>query len=328
MRFRIGRVIAATAAALVVVAFFAASLGTADIDNVWKYIFNPTLNQASSAHNIIWEIRIPRILAAILVGAILGISGVLAQGATNNPIADPAIIGTSAGASLGVVIAVLLNVATIGSPLAVAFAFLGAVAATFVVFALSKTSMQLIIIGIGISAILTAAVGLIVSTIERPDARSISFWSLGSFALVTQASLWVLAAVLFVGSIAAWKVAPSLDLLSLGDTSMRHLGFDPQRARLKIFLIFATLIAASVSVVGTISFLALATPHIARNIIGPQTKKLIPFSAVLGALILLIADTAARTLVPPFDLPIGLITSLIGAPILILAVKKSAQVWR
>ncbi len=328
MRIKARVAITTTVVAVLIFAIYAASLGFSEVENVWRYIFDPSFNSQESAHSIIWEIRAPRILAAILIGAILGVAGVLAQAATNNPIADPAIIGTSAGASLGVVTAVLFNLATIGSLQAIVFATFGAVAATFAVFALSKSSMQLIIIGIGFSAILTAVVGLTISIIDRPDARSVSFWSLGSFSLVTKNSLGILLIVLILGGLAAWSMRASLDLLSLGDVSVRHLGFDPQKIRLKSFLIFGVLIAASVSVVGSISFLALATPHIARSALGPQAKGLIPFSAAIGALILLVSDTAARSLVPPYDLPIGLITSLIGAPILILAVKKSPQVWR
>lgn len=304
------------------------AVGSAQIENVWRYIFNPSLNPASSSHQIIWDIRAPRIAAALIVGAMLAIAGVLAQGGANNPLADPAIIGTSAGASLGVLLGVFFNVVSIGSVGSVVFATIGALGSTLLVFSLARSSMQLVIIGIGVSAILSAVVGLAISIVDRADARSVSFWAFGSLSLVTLDSLWMLLPIAVLGAIAAWWIAPSLDLLSLGDTSASHLGFAPQKIRSRAFLILALLVAAAVTTVGTISFLALAAPHIARGFVGPRARKLIPVAALIGALILLIADTAARSIAPPLELPIGLITSLIGAPILILAVKKSAQVWR
>lgn len=304
------------------------SLGATEVAQSWRYILDPFNNLESTSHQIIWQIRAPRIAAAILVGAALGIAGVLAQGSTNNPLADPAILGTSAGASLGVLVGVLLNVASIGSVTAVVCAAIGALLATLLTFSLARSALQLITIGIGVSALLTAIVGLTITVISRPDARSISFWSFGSLALVTPSALIVLAPVLLIASALAWKIAPSLDLLSLGDASVRHIGRDGQRIRWKAFAILATLVAVTVSIVGSIAFLALAAPHIARFIVGPRNRSLIFYAGVIGALILLIADTAARALVPPYELPIGLLTSLLGAPILIATLKKGGDVWR
>lgn len=315
-------------ALLPIAALLALSVGAADVAHVWSHIFSPFHDSNSSAHQIIWSIRAPRVLAAILVGACLGIAGVLAQASTNNPIADPAILGTSAGASLGVLIGVLFNIVSIGSVGAVLFAAIGALLATLFAFSLARSALQLITIGIGVSAILTAIVGLTLAMITRPDARSVSFWSFGSLALVTPQVLWVLLPVFLIGSLLAWKMAPSLDLLSLGDASVRHIGHNAQRIRLQAFAILATLVAVTVASVGTIAFLALAAPHIARFINGPRNRTLVPYSAAIGALILLGADTAARSVLPPHELPIGLLTSLIGAPILIATLKKGGDVWR
>ena len=318
----------AVALLLIAISVFALSLGATDVAQTWKYILDPFSNSANSSHQIIWELRAPRIAAALLVGASLGIAGVLAQGSTNNPLADPAILGTSAGAALGVLLGVLLNIVSIGSIGAVVCAAIGALLATLLTFSLARSALQLITIGIGVSAILTAIVGLTITVISRPDARSISFWSFGSLALVTPKSLLLLAPVLVIATVLAWKIAPSLDLLSLGDASVRHIGGDAQRIRWKAFVILATLVAVTVSIVGSIAFLALAAPHIARFINGPRNRSLIFYAGAIGALILLIADTAARALVPPYELPIGLLTSLIGAPILIITLKKGGEVWR
>jgi iron complex transport system permease protein len=313
---------------LVGLSVFALSLGATDVAQTWKYILDPFSNLDTPSHQIIWELRAPRIAAALLVGASLGIAGVLAQGSTNNPLADPAILGTSAGASLGVLIGVLFSLVSIGSIGAVVCAAIGALLATLLTFSLARSALQLITIGIGVSAILTAIVGLTITVISRPDARSISFWSFGSLALVTPKALTILAPVLVIATALAWKIAPSLDLLSLGDASVRHIGHDAQRIRWKAFVILAILVAVTVSVVGSIAFLALAAPHIARFINGPRNRSLIFYAGAVGALILLIADTAARALVPPYELPIGLLTSLLGAPILIITLKNGRDVWR
>lgn len=301
--------------------------GAVRVNGVWSQIFHPFL-APSSEHQIIWDIRAPRIAAVILVGAMLAIAGVVAQSSTQNPLADPSIIGTSAGASLGVLLGVLFNFVSIGSFGAIAVATVGGLGATFLTLWLSKNSMQLVIVGIGVSAVFTSIVGLTISMITRPDARSVSFWSMGSFGLVTKSSVYVLAAVFILIALLSPLIAYDLDLLSLGDATVRHFGGRPQRIRTKALLIVAIAVAATVSTVGTISFLALAAPHIARFIVGPKTRDLLLTSALVGSLILLIADTASRTVAPPHELPIGLITSLIGAPVLILALKRSREVWK
>jgi len=307
-------------------ALYALSVGSAEIDSPWKHIFSPSLQGAS--HDVIWDIRFPRVLAALLIGAALGVAGAISQAATNNPLADPSIIGTTAGASFGAAIAVILSIASIGTWPVTLFAFLGALFASLATFAASRSAIQLVIVGIATSALLSALVGLLLTIADRPDARSIAFWSLGSLALVSMSSISLLAPVVIVGVIVAWYISQRLDLLALGDAEVRFLGKNPQRMRLGAFLIISLLIATAVSTVGSIAFLALAAPHITRFLIGPSNRPLVIGSAVIGAGLLLIADTAARAIVPPFELPIGLITSLIGAPILILVLRRSSEVWR
>jgi iron complex transport system permease protein len=321
---KIGLLAVATAG----IAIFALSLGAVQVGNIWSSIFALDFSSTAASDQIIWQIRAPRIIGALLIGACLGIAGALAQGSTNNPLADPAFLGTTAGASLGVIAGVLTGLVDVASVGAIIAAAIGAMAATALTFSLARSAFQLIIIGIALSATLSALAGIAISIADRPEIRSITFWSLGSLALLTWSELLPLVVIAILGLLAASRIASSVDLLSLGDPAVRHIGRDPQRIRLNAFLVFSILVAVSVSTVGTISFLALAAPHIARSFVGPRARKLIPVAALIGALILLIADTAARSIAPPLELPIGLITSLIGAPILILAVKKSAQVWR
>ena len=306
------------------------SVGATQIDNLFWALLNPTSD--TSAAEILWQIRIPRIATALIVGAALGVAGALAQGATNNPLAEPAILGTSAGAALAVVIGVLANVVAIGSVGAMVIAAIGALLATlltlrFATLDRNVSPLNLVIIGLSISATISAVVGLLTTAISRSDARSISFWSFGSLALTNSSDLIGLLLFTLLGTSVALVIAPNLDLLSLGDTTARHLGIDPRKVRRLALISLAILIGAAVSTVGTISFLGLAAPHIARLIGGPKHRPLILQSALLGATILLIADTLARTIAAPNELNVGLFTALIGAPILAILVRNRRSSW-
>jgi len=306
------------------------SVGASQIDGLLSALLNPGAD--TSAAQILWQIRIPRIFTALIVGAALGVAGALAQGATNNPLAEPAILGTSAGAALAVVIGVLANIVVIGSVGAMAIAAIGALLATlltlrFATLERSVSPLNLVIIGLSLSATISAVVGLLTTAVSRSDARSISFWSFGSLALTNSNDLIPLLIFTLVGFVIALVIAPKLDQLSLGDTTARHLGIDPRKVRRVALIGLAILIGAAVSTVGTISFLGLAAPHIARLISGPKHRPLILQSALLGATILLVADTLARTIAAPNELNVGLFTALIGAPILAILVRSRQSSW-
>ena len=306
------------------------SVGASQIDGLVSALVNPGAD--TSASQILWQIRIPRILTALIVGTALGVAGALAQGTTNNPLAEPAILGTSAGATLAVVIGVLANAVVIGSIAAMAIAAIGALLATlltlrFATLDRSVSPLNLVIIGLALSATISAIVGLLTTAISRSDARSISFWSFGSLALTSKSDLIPLLVFIVVGIAIALWIAPNLDLLSLGEATARHLGIDPLKIRRIALIALAILIGAAVSTVGTISFLGLAAPHIARLIGGPRHRPLMLQSALLGATILLIADTLARTIAAPIELNVGLFTALIGAPILALLVRNRQSNW-
>jgi iron complex transport system permease protein len=312
---------------LMVFILVALSVGATHIDQFWSALMHPGTNE------ILWQIRMPRVLAAVLVGAALGIAGLMAQGACNNALAEPAILGTSAGASLGAVVAILFGVVQVGSLGAIVCGALGALGATALTFKLASlrsnlSSFALIIVGIAVSASITAVVGLSTTMVTRADARSISFWNFGSLSLITNSNLLGLFVVTVVGGTMAWKIAPSLDLLSLGDATAFHLGVDIRKARTTALIALSILAGGAVSTVGTIAFLGLAAPHIARFIYGPAHRFLIIQSALIGATLLVLADTAARTIAQPNELPIGLVTSLIGAPILIALVAVRNTTWR
>jgi iron complex transport system permease protein len=302
-------------------------VGATQIENFWSALFNPGTNE------ILWQIRFPRVTAAVIVGAALGVAGLLAQGACNNAVAEPAILGTAAGASFGAVLAISAGLVEVGTIGAIACGTIGALLTTWLTFKLAAirsalSSFTLIIVGIAVSAIFTSFVGIASAMVSRADARSISFWSLGSLALVTPQNLIGIAITTAIGSVIAWKIAPALDRLSLGDATAFHLGINVARIRLVALVALSILAGGAVSTVGSIAFIGLAAPHIARFIYGPSHQKLVAHSAIIGALIVVVADTASRTIAQPNELPIGLATAMLGAPVLIALVTFKNNVWR
>ena len=313
--------------ALVIATCVAIYVGAAHIDNFWSSLFSPGSNE------ILWQIRIPRVAAALIVGASLALAGLMAQGACNNALAEPSILGTTAGASLATVLAVLTGAVQVGSVAAIACGAIGALLATSLTFKLANlrtqlSSFALIIVGIAVSATITAIVGLLSAMVTRADARSISFWNFGSMALITRENLIGISLTALVGGAIAWKVSPSLDRLSLGDATAFHMGIDVPRVRLIALIALSVLAGGAVSTVGSIAFIGLAAPHIARFIYGPIHRNLVIHTAVIGALLVVVADTLARTIAQPNELPIGLVTSLLGAPVLIALVTVKNNVWK
>ena len=315
-------------AVLLVGAFVSALyLGATQIDNFWSAFFNPGSNE------ILWQIRFPRVTAAVIVGAALGVAGLLAQGACNNAVAEPAILGTAAGAAFGAVLAISTGLVQVGTIGAIICGTIGALLTTSLTFKLAAirgtlSSFALIIVGIAVSAIFTSFVGIASAMVSRADARSVSFWSFGSLALITSENLIGIAVTTVIGIVIAWKIAPSLDRLSLGDATAFHLGVNVARIRLIALIALSILAGGAVSTVGSIAFIGLAAPHIARFIYGPAHRALVTHSAIIGGLIVVVADTVSRTIAQPNELPIGLATALLGAPVLIALVAFKNNVWR
>ena len=315
--------------AFLLVGAFVGSLyaGATQIDNFWTALLNPGSNE------ILWQIRFPRVTAAVIVGAALAVAGLLAQGACNNAVAEPTILGTAAGASFGAVLAISAGLVQVGTIGAIACGTIGALLTTSLTFKLAAirgalSSFGLILVGIAMSAIFTALVGIASAMVSRADARSISFWSFGSLALITSDNLIGVAITTVIGIVIAWKIAPALDRLSLGDATAFHLGVNVARIRLIALVALSILAGGAVSTVGSIAFIGLAAPHIARFIYGPAHRNLVAHSAVIGALIVVVADTVSRTIAQPNELPIGLAAALLGAPVLIALVTFKNNVWR
>lgn len=274
------------------------------------------------------EIRAPRVLAAIIVGAILGITGALSQGALRNPLAEPVLLGTSGGAALTTLIGVLLFDLSLGSPVAILLGVIGALLATLFTYQLGRggrNGFTFVVIGIATSATLISIVGILSAMISKPEARGVTFWSLGTLSMATKNQIAILLPIFILSLIAAIYISSELDYLAIGDLRAKHLGKDFVKIRFQVFLIIAVSVGAITSVFGQISFLALAIPHIVRAMIGPRHRALVIHSALLGASLLMLADLAARTISKPNELPIGLMTALLGAPVLAIAARKWAQ---
>jgi len=314
----------ALALTLLITIIFAIGYGYAAIPEILNNLLNP--DRTSSSYVILTEIRIPRVLLAVLVGAALGLAGLLAQGAFANPLAEPAIIGCSSGAALGSIIAISLGFI---NPIFVFFlAALGAAALASLTFKLALGvkefgSNLILIIGIAISAIGIALVGIIGTVAGGNGSRSISFWYFGSLSLATIDYVYIALGALGTALLLIFGLGKKLDLLSFGDLQAKHWGYKPNVIRFRAILAMSILTAAAVSAVGNIAFLGLAAPHIARSIFGYRHAVLFLPTMLIGAIILLIADTLARNVADAIELPIGFFTAIIGAPILIVLARRA-----
>ena len=283
--------------------------------------WNGLTDSTSTLHSILWQIRLPRIALALLVGASLAVAGAVSQGVFANPIAEPSIIGIASGAALGIVVASAVQIVTIGTWQSVVAALVGAlVVASLMVRWVPKSPLAFLLTGIAIAAMTNALVGLVTSMADRSDLRSISFWSLGSLALATWSSALAIAPFVLIGLVIALVIAPRLDYLALGNA--RHLGISLTRLQASALIALAFLVAGSVALTGVITFVGLVVPHVLRLLVGPSHRALIALSALGGALLVLIADTISRTVLQPMELPIGLLTAIVGAPILLISVRS------
>lgn len=278
---------------------------------------------------IIEEIRMPRIATAIVAGIALAIAGVLSQAIFVNPIIEPSLLGLSSSASLGAVGGVLIGFADVGSISTIPFAIAGALLGALFILKLTegRSSLILILNGIAITAITTALVGGAIGLLDRNDIRSFSFWSFGSLALADWSAAITIAVAVLISLPLISFARTGLDLLSLGESTVRLIGVDLPRLRWVTFSAIALLVAATVSTIGSIAFLGLASAHIARYFVGPRHARLLPIASLIAANILVIADTFARRAFFPQEVPIGFVIALLSAPILIWAL-RSQRVWQ
>ncbi|WP_084495208.1 FecCD family ABC transporter permease [Nocardia shimofusensis] len=267
----------------------------------------------------LWEVRFPRVLLAVLVGAALATAGALLQGVFANPLAEPGVIGVSSGAAVGAGAVIVFGGAFVAAWSVASAAFVAGLITTMLVYVLARANgrtevVTLVLTGIAINAF-AGGITAFLLFVASPAARDqIVFWQLGSLNGATWDAVGVVATLTACGVLGAVAVASRLDLLALGDAAARHLGVDVESLRRTVIVIVAVLAAAGVAFTGIIMFVGLIVPHLVRMVVGPGHRVLIPLSAVVGAVVLLAADVGARSLVDNADLPLGMLTSLVGGP--------------
>jgi len=283
---------------------------------------------------VLWAIRLPRIALAAVVGAALALCGAVMQGIFRNPLAEPGIIGVSSGAALGAVVAILAGgsftggyLAALSIPLA---AFVGALVATAAVYLTARHEgrtevVTLVLCGIAVSAIAGAGVGMAQFLADDEELRSIVFWALGSASGARWADLLVILPLVVGGSVTAVRLAATLNLLVLGEREARYLGVATERVRVILIVVCALVTGAAVAVAGIVGFVGLVVPHLVRLLFGPDHELLLPASTLAGASLLLLADLVARTLAAPAELPLGVVTALVGGPFFFWLLRRTRR---
>jgi iron complex transport system permease protein len=318
---------------LLVAVFIAASVGATplSLEALVKSLLGKSQLTATE-DTILFTIRLPRIVAAAMVGSALSVSGLLFQGLFRNPLADPYVIGSSGGAVLGASVGVFLlppiSVAGFGTSALLAFG--GAVCSITLVYALASVKgrtpvVALLLAGFAVSTMLSYS-SYFLEVLDRDfgtGVRVLTSWLHGTIAQPTWAQLGIVAMMLAVGLGASAPIARRLNTLALGEEYAAHLGLHVQQTRIAVIVIGSVLTAAAVSLGGLISFVGLVVPHIMRILFGPDHVRLLPFTALAGAIFLLVADTIARTVLAPAELPVGVLTACIGGPFFLFLLRKA-----
>lgn len=320
-------------ATLLAFGLFTLSAGPAGWD--WRLSFAwmlPDVNFSGITQlqlNVVTEIRLPRFLLAVAVGAVLAQCGSATQALCRNPLADPPLLGVSAGAAV-----CAMGMIALGPKLGVAVdallapaAFIGALVATFLVYLLSSSQgkiqvLTLLLAGVAINALAQAFIGLFSFYADDNSLRLMNYWSLGSLAGASWGSLMYGLPFLAICTLMLFFKRKEINMLLLGESEARYLGVNVKKLKLEIVVLVALGVGGAVSLTGMIGFIGLVVPHIARMLVGPDLKHLMPVSMIMGSLVLLMSDALARTIVAPSELPIGIVTALLGAPFFIYLLRK------
>ncbi len=290
---------------------------------------------------VFFNIRLPRVLLGVAAGAGLAVAGALMQGIFRNPLADPGLIGVSSGAALAAALTIVLGAAwwpdaprTLGSWTLVASAFAGGMAVTAVVYTLSQAEAgarvgMMLLAGIAINAVAGAGLGLLSYMATDEQLRSLQFWLLGSLGGARWSAVGLVCGLVVLALAWALPLARSLNALSLGEAQASLLGVDVHRLQRRAVLAAAVAVGAVTATTGIIGFVGLVAPHVVRLVAGPDHRVLLPASALLGAALVLLADAAARTLAQPAELPLGVLTALLGGPFFLLLLRATGgRAWR
>jgi iron complex transport system permease protein len=325
------RILVAALAGLVILAIFANLLVGAyqiSISELFSTISNSgKVNPVTQS--IVLDIRIPRLLLGIAIGISLAGATTLMQSSMRNVLADPALLGLASASALGVVVALVLGF-DFGGIAAFAFALLFTVAAFLLLlvghFGGKRASAQnTLLIGVALGAFFLGLLGLLATSLDNPQLRAMTLWSFGTLALATQTIATVALTASVIGFVLVWILAPKLDLLLLGERMAKTLGVETRKLRSTSLLLISLLVTAAVYGAGVIAFLGLFSVTVARALVGPRHRMLLLTGSLISVLTILICDLLARTIAAPIDLPIGFLTSLIGAPVLILILARSTN---
>lgn len=289
-----------------------------------KRVIAALLGEGEARDNlVVLSLRLPRMVAALVVGAGLGVAGAAMQGLYRNPLADPGLIGVSSGAALGAIAMIVLG-GGIGAPLGVwavpAGAFVGALAATLLTQAIGAMrrdegrTASLLLGGIAINAIVGVVIGILNFLADDRQLRDLTFWTMGNVGRADWAGISLLIGAMVIGTLIIFRQARSLDALALGESPARHLGVDISGMRMRIVLATALMVGTATALCGMIGFVGIVVPHLVRLTLGAGHRLLLPMSALGGALLLLAADLVGRTIAAPLELPVGLMTGALGAP--------------
>jgi iron complex transport system permease protein len=329
---RAGAVFAALLLLLLAVAAIATTIGAAGIPlarlpaaiGIAAGDADPTV--LARDHLVLWSVRLPRIALAIVIGGLLAASGAVMQGLFRNPLADPALVGVSSGGALATAASIVIGDRMLaGSQIAIPFgilpaaAFLGSLVTTSILYRIAtrenRTSIAIFLLGgTAIAALANAGVGFLVFVADDRQLRDVSFWLLGSVGGATWSKVATVAPLLGVVLLAIPVIARGLDLLVLGEAEAFHMGVQVERLKRLAIILVAAMTGAAVAFSGVIGFVGIVVPHLLRLVIGPGHRLLLPASVCLGAILMLVADTFARTIAAPAEIPIGILTALVGAP--------------
>lgn len=309
--------------------FFCASLGAYHIPS-WN-IFSILLNKLEG-YEVLFYIRIPRIIMAIIAGASLAISGAVLQGLFRNPLADPGLIGITTGAGFGISLWIVFGGDSLFSELSIVLiAFFSGLGVTFLVWKIalyqgSTIIAVLLLSGVALNSIFGAGIGIMTFIAEDEQLRDITFWLLGSLGGITWKTIITSFPIIFLGIYIIIRKHREIDVFSLGENEAYHLGISTQKLKREIMIGTALCVGASVSVVGGVGFIGLMVPHILRLLGGSLNKYLLISSSLGGAIILLLADTFARTIFSPIEIPVGTVTAFLGGPFFIwLLIKQKTN---
>lgn len=288
------------------------------------------LPEHPNGYNALWTIRFPRVAMAVVIGAALAAAGLLMQAIFGNPLAEPGVVGVSSGAALGAAATIVFGWTFLGEWTIAAVAFVAGLAATLLVYLMSRANgrteiVTLVLTGIAINAFTGAGLAFMTFLGDQQAREQIVFWQLGSLNGSRWQQFWIILPLIAVGLIVAFAVSRRLDLLALGERSARHLGVNVELLRIVVIVVTALLVGAGVAFAGIIAFVGLVIPHLMRMIIGPAHLPLLVTSVLGGSVLLLAADLVARTAVPMADLPIGMLTSLVGGPFFFWLLRRTRR---